>query len=94
MARAPPAQTQTYPHPRIRPHNPAMPGRKHTPEERAEIEAIARQMRIDGVDMVTISKAVGVSIATLYLWAKQSGWREQDLPRPALVLPARSIRRR
>ncbi|WP_300528373.1 hypothetical protein [Maricaulis sp.] len=64
-----------------------MPGRKRSPEERAEIEAIARQMRIDGVDMVTISKAVDVSIATLYLWAKQSGWREQDLPRPALVLP-------
>jgi hypothetical protein len=44
-------------------------------------------LRIDGVDMVTISKAVDVSIATLYLWAKQSGWREQDLPRPARVLP-------
>lgn len=64
-----------------------MPGRKHTPEERAEIEAIARQMRVDGVDMVTVSKAVGVSIATLYLWAKQSGWREQDLPRSGPVLP-------
>lgn len=57
-----------------------MPGLKHSAEERARLEAIAIEMRKRGEDMQSVVEATGVSIATLYRWAREHRWRAEDMP--------------
>ena len=57
-----------------------MPGLKHSAEERARLEAIAIEMRKRGEDMQSVVEATGVTISTLYRWAREHRWRAEDMP--------------
>lgn len=57
----------------------AMAGRARHPDEKARLEAQAKALRAQGVDMVTVSEAVGVPVPTLYQWAARGKWRFADM---------------
>jgi hypothetical protein len=56
-----------------------MAGTKRSIEDRARLEAVAREMRVRGQSMAEIRATTGVSVSTLHRWASENGWREQDL---------------
>ncbi|MEO1039649.1 MAG: hypothetical protein AAFX09_08890 [Pseudomonadota bacterium] len=66
-----------------------MPYAPRTEEERASIEARAREMRAGGASMAEIARSVGVPAATLYRWAAENDWRAVDLHKASLNAEAR-----
>lgn len=79
---------EVIPTPSARAHTPPMPGTRHSPEDRARLETIAIAMRKAGADMQAIAEATGVSVTTLHKWARESGWRLEDLGAAAPASPA------